>query len=510
MNSTIPLPTALRVADYARLSEDDAKDPALRGENVGLQLDECELFRNSHPWEHVGSFSDNDISASAYSSEERPDFEKVMAKIRRGEIEVLVCTEVTRPFRRPLEAETVIDLVWRKQTSFYLVATSRGGWYDLRTSAGRKGLRDAVNTAAGESDNISDRVRVKKGARAKKGMPNGGRRPYGFEPDQITHRESEIAVMKEMAARLIKGESGRHVIADLNTRGIKTAEGGQWTKGTMYNMLRRKRYAPYGDTEYGIRVHKGVEYKAVWKAVFDRVTWEKLQIAITSEEKTQDQRGNPRKYLLAGFIYCGGCGKLMGGSMKRDRPNQPNKPRYKCKPYNSFGIKDGCAGVSRLAVPLEDFITSAILYRLDSPEMATIFAETEEDSQLLKAALDDHAIKKQRLDELIDNYYGENPDGLTRELFMRAKTSAEQALKKAEVEVERHSSKRAAVGIPIGQTIREAWVKSDDLGWKRQIIALVVDKIVVHPGGGKPRYECAFSDEVFKFDPDQVEVIWKV
>jgi site-specific DNA recombinase len=88
---------------------------------------------------------------------------------------------------------------------------------------------------------------------------------------------------------------------------------------------------------------------------------------------------------------------------------------------------------------------------------------------------------------------------------MRAKTAAEAVLEKTEHEVEKYSSKRAIVGIPIGQTLREAWDQhASDLGWQRQIIGLVVDRIVVHPGGGKPRYK-----EKWRFDPNQIEIFWK-
>ncbi|MFG2377591.1 recombinase family protein [Streptomyces sp. NPDC048504] len=502
----VPITIALqRVADYARLSEDDAKDPDLRGENVGIQLDECAVFRTTRPdWTLVGSFKDNDISASAYGNEVREDFERLMNLVRTNGVDVILCVEVTRLFRKPLEAEVLIDLVWSKKTTFHTVVTTRGGYYDLRTSAGRKAVRDAVNAAAGESDNISDRVRMKKAALARRGMPNGGRRAYGFEKNGIDHRASDVEVMHEMAERIIKGESVLSIMADLDERGIKTAEGGRWTKATIVNMLRRVRYAPFDESGKGIREHNGVHYKAVWDAVFDAVTWEKLQAALNGDDQLREQRGNPRKYLLRGFVFCGACGSLLGGSMKRDRPSQPNKPRYKCKPYDAYGKRTGCSGVSRLAEPMEDFISEAVLFRLDSPEFAAIFAENEEDSAKLKAALDTQQLKKQKLDELIDGYYGDNPDDLSRDQFMRAKASGEVALKNAEREVEKYSTKRAVVGIPIGQTIREAWEHNTDIGWRRKIVGLLIDKVIVHPGGGKPRYK------QWRFDIEMIEIQWKV
>jgi site-specific DNA recombinase len=461
-------------------------------------------------FQYVGSFKDNDISASAHSDEERPDFQRLMTLIRSSGVDVVLCTQATRFTRWPLEAEVVIDLVWRKQTSFHTILTTRGGYYDLRTSAGRKAFRNEITAAAGESDQNSDSARVKKAALARKGMPNGGRRAYGFEPNGIDHRESEIAVMYEMADRRIRRESPRHIICDLNDRGIPTAEGGKWTKATMDNMLRRKRYAPYGDTDRGIRVHKGVEYKAVWKAVFDTVTWEKLQAALNAHDHLTAKRGNPRKYLLAGYLYCNECQSVLGGSMKRDRPHQPNMPRYKCKVYDGYGRRRGCAKVSILAEPLEDWVTQCVLERLDSPELAAIFAEGDDGSAQLKAALDANQIQKARLDELIDDYYGSNPDGLTREQFMRAKSAAELALATTEAEVEKHSAKHAVVGIPIGQTVTEAWLHNTDLGWRRELIGLVVDQIYIKHGGGKPRYECKYSDKAYKFDPNRVVIQWKV
>jgi hypothetical protein len=63
---------------------------------------------------------------------------------------------------------------------------------------------------------------------------------------------------------------------------------------------------------------------------------------------------------------------------------------------------------------LEDLIIETLIYRLESEDFARIYAESEDDTAGLRAALHDHQVKKAKLDDLIDSYYGENPDGLSR------------------------------------------------------------------------------------------------
>lgn len=506
---TSPLQATLKLqrqADYARLSDDDEKDPDLRGENVRLQLDECAIFRGQRPdWQHVDSFSDNDISASAHSNDVRPDFDKLMGLVRGSEVDIILCVEVTRLFRKPLEAEVLIDLVWSKKTSLHTIVTTRGGYYDLRTSAGRKAVRNEVNAAAGESDGISDRVRAKKAALARKGMPNGGRRPFGFEADHIAHKEAEKIIWLEGCNRLLAGESANHIFGDWNERGIPTAESKKWYKPTFINMYKRVRYRAFDESGRGIREHNGALYKAIWEGFIDHETSARLDAVLRANEQMDEQRGRPRKYVLSGFAFCGECNRKLGGMIRRDRPSQPKKPRYACRPYDALRRKTGCAKVSRLAEPLEDFVADAVLYRLDSVDFAQVFAEDEQDSIQLKTALDALHTHKQRLDTLVDDYYGANPDGLTREQFLRGKTASEAELERLGREVEKLSSKRAVVGVPIGQTIRDAWGKNTDLGWRRQVIGLIVNKVIVHSGGGKPMYKGRW-----KFDPNQIEIIWKI
>ncbi|MEV6980810.1 recombinase family protein [Sphaerisporangium sp. NPDC051017] len=493
----------IREADYARLS----KDRRGLSENVTIQLAECADTReeSGEAITFVAAFKDNDASISRFGkknkAKSRVEYPQLLELIRANGIDRLRVTELSRIYRDPSDLEELIQL--GDITTFYSIVTTTGAVYDLRTAVGRAALRDYVKVNAYESDLISERAQRKKRSQARQGLPNGGRRSYGYAKDGVTIVEEEAEVIRDIAARLLKGESINHIVRRLNQQQVSTAEGAKWYKPTLINMMGRKRYV-------GIRVHKDAEYPAIWKGIIDPVIFERVQVALRVDEQLKAQRSNPRKYVLAGFVFCGACGRRLHGTVKQDRPSQPKKARYRCLSYSADQLPTGCGRVTRLAEPLEDLVAAAVITRLDGDDFATFFSDTEEDSTRLRAALDELQAKRQKLTELIGDYYGDNLDQLTREQFMLAKGATETSIANLEGKVEKLSAKRGAAVLPVGQSIRETWLNSDDLGWKRSMIGLVMDKIIVHPGGGKPRYEHQLTDAVSKFDPEQIEIIWKV
>ena len=52
--------------------------------------------------------------------------------------------------------------------------------------------------------------------------------------------------------------------------------------------------------------------------------------------------------------------------------------RYACKKYNTRGEVVGCCKVFRIAEPLEELITDAVLLRFDSPAVAKALAPVED------------------------------------------------------------------------------------------------------------------------------------
>ncbi len=247
---------------------------------------------------------------------------------------MILVTEMPRLYRK---LEELIDLFHLAETTpLHRIETTNQNGYDLSTGAGIHNAVSAVNNAMLESRQISDRTKRKKKARAEVGAFNGGKRPYGYEPDGVTIRESEAEIIREVARRLLTGESLRSVTGDLNKRGVLTVTGKKWEYSNLRNMLQSPRLK-------GFRQHNGAEYPAVWPAILDAETWELLQVVFRGSATVAKQYREPRSYLLTGLIQCGACGKMtVAGFSKSDRYGNPNRSYYCVTSCTGAGALSPC------------------------------------------------------------------------------------------------------------------------------------------------------------------------
>jgi DNA invertase Pin-like site-specific DNA recombinase len=266
----------LRIVVYARLS----KNRSGLSTNTSIQVTEClteaqyYARQSGLKLEIVGIYEENDVSASKYSKKPRPDYLDILELIRANQVDVIFSTEMERLCRLPREMEDIIDL--SEATDLRCIYFTSDDSYDLRTINGISRARDAVNRADRESRKISERIKRKLADRASEGASHGGRRAYGYKPGGMEVEEHEAAIIRQMGDMVLAGKSCREVAYWANEQGHPTAEGKLWPAVSVQNMLRRPRYV-------GIRVHKGVQYKAKWPAVFvDREQWDKIQPPLLS------------------------------------------------------------------------------------------------------------------------------------------------------------------------------------------------------------------------------------
>jgi len=341
----------MRAGIYARISED--RDETQLG--VKRQIEDAEALAAQRSWDVVERYVDNDLSA--WKGGKRPEYLQMLADIEAGHIEAVVVYHSDRLHRQPRELEDFIILADRKGTALASVT----GDMDLATGDGRFKARILGAVAAKESDDKSRRIKRKMLQLAQEGAPKGGgSRPFGFEEDRVTVRESEAEIIRELAGRLLAGEPLRGLARNLRERGIHSPTGKTWQPGPLGRMLMSARIA-------GQRQHRGeIIGPARWEAIITPEQAARIR-SILKDPSRRAQRA-PRKYLLKGLLRCEQCGAALVS-----RPRDDRKRRYVCATGPGFV---GCGKTYVLAEPIEEHVITSFLWEyIDSPEFTKVLRE---------------------------------------------------------------------------------------------------------------------------------------
>lgn len=532
------LPVITIGLDYERLSRDRKK----LSENVDIQHRENAAFIEDQGWEYGGRYKDNDISASEFGTKTRDDYWRMITDIqswpdREGyEIRlVIVVTEMPRLYRQLEELLELIKL--SESTKLTGIWTTDGEGYDLSTPEGYHRAVGAVNNARLESKRASKRQLRKKKAQVTQGKYIGGQRRYGFEgaiKDEygvITNREfinireipEEIARWYDWYNRILAGETQISIVRDNNDRGIPSPQGKQWTVGNFKRLMTQEAYVIFEPDEdhpddcpclnnpegNGTLHHttSGERHRAVWRGLLTRKERDVLDNILSAQsQKWNHGLVNGRQYLLSGLLYCGNthegkvCDRMLYGSARHLANGKPQR-RYRCSPYDNHGKRIACGRLYRGTEPLDLLVTESVLFRLDSPEVAKLLS-TEDDWQALDELSKKITVQRRRRDLITEQYARGEIDSLADYKKMQAAADAELA--KLESQRAKLRTNRAARLLPANGLIREAWDNAS-LEWRRDVIRLVVEKIVVHPS--KPTGPLWHG---YRFNPDDIEIIWRV
>ena len=419
-------------------------------------------------------------------------------------------------FRALLEGFT--DRRWEMVLAYKTDRLSRGGgpgWAPLLDAieAANLDLDRAIATPSGfisefeigirasmdreESKKLSERMQDLAERKARQGKPhNGGRRPFGYESDYVTIREDEAMVLKEMAQRVLSGESFRAVAWWLNENGHKTTTGKDWYPITVRNLLAKPRY-------YGYRSFKDEEIKAIWEPIFDQETADKLKLELAMRTQRKDGVPKPRRYLLTGLLFCGKCGEPLNGMTKRDNPSCPLRRTYQCRTVGDSVRKAGCGGVTRGAEAVEHWVRESIFAHLKSSPVLEELGAKNEDAEIVRGLIKDREMQRARLEQFVDDYA---TGLLTRPQLERAKTTAQNELERIERLLMRYASTNSLLMILPNGNPEESWNEGSD-DWKRSLVTGLIERIIVQPGNTKPFYN--LDGKTVRFDPSLVIIEWR-
>ena len=466
------MPNAAAV--YARISHDPEGDAL----GVNRQVADCRDLAERRGWAVAEVYVDDD--RSAYSGRVRPEYRRMLDDIRAGTVDAVLVWHLDRLHRQPKELEEFFEVCDAARLTALASVT---GDTDLSTHDGRFLARILGAVSRKESDDKSRRITRKHLELAQAGKATGGgSRPFGYRDDRRTVHPIEADAVREAAARVRAGDSLRAIATDWNERGVRTVKGGPWSPHVLKRMLLGARLS-------GQRDHHGeITAKGDWAAILTPQETSQLRSILGNPERLT--RRTVRRYLLSGgLLRCGLCDATLVA-----RPRTDGSRRYVCAKGPGLA---GCGRIAVLADEVEALITEAVLYRLDTPELAQALAGAAREDAEAAAAQDSLAADQLQLNELA-TAYGEKQ--ITFPEFLAARKPIETRIEAGKRRLSR-LTRSAAIDAYLGESesLRNAW-RDLPLTRQRAIIAAVLDRAIVQPAR---RGRTAF-------DPARVEPVWRV
>lgn len=288
---------------YARYSSHNQRDVSIE-----QQIEACRKHAAELGLTITDTYEDRAISGR---TDNRPAFQRMMHDAENGRFSYVLAWKSNRMGRNMMQAMVNESRLMDCGVKVYYAEED----FD-DSAAGRFALRSMMNVNQFYSDNLAEDVRRGLMDNANKCMANG-RQPLGYkrgEDGKVVVDEPAAAIVREVYARVASGELFTDIARDLNRRGIKTADKGEWNKNSFHRLCSNEKYR-------GIYIYGDVRIEGGIPTIIDDTLWYKVQEALRVKKLKRNGRHRPgdEDYLLTGKLRCGKCGGYMIGMSGRSK-----------------------------------------------------------------------------------------------------------------------------------------------------------------------------------------------
>ena len=296
--------------------------------------------------ENYEVFEDAGYSAK---NTDRPDFQRMMARMRTGEFSHLMVWKIDRISRNLLDFAAMYAELKELGVTF----VSKNEQFDTSNAMGEAMLKIILVFAELERNMTSERVSAVMLSRATDGIWNGGKIPYGYDYDKdsrtFTVREDEANIIRSIYSLYEETHSLLAVSKTLNGNGHRARSGIAWSPVTVRKML----VNPFYVGTYRYNYHDESNPKAFkakpedeWvmiedhhTAIISKAQQDRVMEILERQRRgqwTQDTRYGKNVHIFAGLLTCGCCGSNMTATQDRERADGTRHSMYICSRRRRF------------------------------------------------------------------------------------------------------------------------------------------------------------------------------
>lgn len=269
---------------------------------------------------------------------DRPEYQKMMNRIRRNEFSHLLVLKIDRISRNLKDFTTMYEELKDMKVTFI----SKAEQFDTSTAIGEAMLKIILVFAELERKLAAERVYGIMLSRAEKGLWNGATVPFGFvyseEIEYPVAYHKKVENVQYIYNLYEKLASTIDVSDRLNEEGILTKRSGKWTPKTVRDILRNPFYI--GTYRYNLRDSDGnLKDESEWiikennhPAIIDKEQFKRVNKLLSDNYRglTDVQRADIHHHIFSKRIYCAKCDALLTAGLDTARKDGYRPSRYTC------------------------------------------------------------------------------------------------------------------------------------------------------------------------------------
>lgn len=363
---------------YCRLSNDDD----LQGESNSIKNQKEMLLRyaEDNKLPNPQFYVDDGWSGTTF---DRPDFQRMISDMEKGEIGTIVTKDLSRLGREYLRTGEYIELIFPEYKVRY-IAINDG--YDTAHSEGEMMVfRNVMNDFYARD--CSKKIRTVLQAKGKSGKPISANSSYGYQKSPADKNlweinEPQAEIVRRIFRMCINGLGTAQIAARLTAEGVpapsikrypeKTLP---WSKTTVREILSRVEYLGH-TVNFKTEQVSFKNHKRRKKAPADTLIFRNTHDPIVTQEEfdlvqqIRSKRNRPQKIAevnpFSGMVYCADC----GGRLHLNRGKSVITEHMKCGNYSSYTQK--CSA---------HYIRTSVLEEIVCGELNELLANIKENEQ---------------------------------------------------------------------------------------------------------------------------------
>lgn len=461
-----------KAALYIRLSRDDGDK--LESNSVTNQREILKEYLKLHPdIEFCDFYVDDGWSGTDF---DRPSFQRMMDDIYGGTVNCVIVKDLSRFCRNASEGGWYLDDIFvRLRVRF--IALNNGidtvsGNMNAATQLISVGVTNVINESVAATTSVN--VRGTLNMNRKQGKFIGSFPTYGYLKDPDDHHklivdEETAPVVRMIFDKFISGTSIVGIAKELNTMGIpnpsayKRLKGhnykhpvgdrndGLWPDSSVRRILKNEMYignmVQGKNTTVSYKIHQcravpkedWIKVNGTHEAIIDPDTFQKAQALLGRHIRKPPEQN--QVHLLAGFVRCAKCGRIM--SRKTNRHTYGTYRYYRCVTNNRMkpgGCTRGSLRVDRIEdavlTLLQKTVAACVEYEKLLEQINSSNHRKTESDNLKRLLRQQQAEREKCMRAMVDLYPDWKSGILTQQEYVTIKANLNEKLEKLDAAIQ--------------------------------------------------------------------------